>query len=168
MERVLREKLQDGQFQGGTAGNSRRMKAIRDRRNKSTEMRFRAMLVRAPIRGWQLRPSGLPGKPDFLFPEHRLVVFLDGCYWHGCPRCGHIPGVNRPYWSAKIERNRARDKRNTRLLKEAGYAILRLWEHELREEQARCLSRLRALLERQGTSATEGDTTRRVRTSGRR
>jgi DNA mismatch endonuclease Vsr len=147
MERVLREKLQDGQFQAGTAGNSRRMRAIRDRKNKSTEMRFRALLVRAGVRGWRLRPSGLPGKPDFLFPEQRLVIFLDGCYWHGCPRCGHIPSLNRPYWSAKIERNKARDRRNLRLLRGAGYLVLRLWEHELRENPARCLRRVRDLLQ---------------------
>jgi DNA mismatch endonuclease (patch repair protein) len=147
MERVLREKLQDGRFQGGTAGNSRRMRAIRDRKNKSTELRFRALLVRAGVRGWKLRPAGLPGKPDVLFPERRLLVFLDGCYWHGCPRCGHIPSLNRPYWSAKIERNKARDRRNLRRLKRSGYLVLRLWEHELREDPARCLRRVRDLLQ---------------------
>jgi DNA mismatch endonuclease (patch repair protein) len=147
MERVLREKLQSGRFQGGSAGNSRRMRAIRDRMNKSTEMRFRAILVRAGVRGWRVRPAGLTGKPDFLFPEQRLVIFLDGCYWHGCPRCGHIPSLNRPYWSAKIERNKARDRRNLRLLRGAGYLVLRLWEHELRENPGRCLRRVRDLLQ---------------------
>ncbi len=146
MERVLREKLQDGQFQGGSAGNSRRMRAIRDHRNKSTEGRFRAILVRAAMRGWRLHPAGLPGKPDFLFPDDRLVIFIDGCYWHGCPRCGHVPSQNRPYWSAKIARNKARDRRNFRLLRGAGYRVLRLWEHELRQDPARCLRRVRALL----------------------
>lgn len=146
MEKVLREKLVDGKFQDGTPGNTRRMRAIRDRGNKSTEARFRGLLVQAGVRGWKLRPHGLPGKPDFLFPNARLVVFLDGCYWHGCPRCGRVPNVNRPYWSAKIEGNRKRDARHTERLIAEGYHVLRFWEQELAEEPKRCVQRVHALL----------------------
>src|SRR5262249_43571731 len=77
----------------------------------------------------------------------KLVVFVDGCYWHGCRRCGHVPNVNRPYWSAKIVGNRARDLRNTKLLKSAGYRVVRFWEHELLPTESRALvERLRTLL----------------------
>lgn len=147
MDRYLQSKLVGGKFEGGTPGNSRRMSAIRATHNKSTEVRFRALLVQAGVRGWRLRPTGLPGKPDFLFPDQRLVIFLDGCYWHGCPRCGpRVPSVNRPYWSAKLRRNRLRDRRNTCALEAAGYRVLRLWEHELASEPAACVRRVRELL----------------------
>src|SRR5262249_41513821 len=109
MERALREKLVGGNFGDVSAAHSGRMRAIKEKGNKSTEKRLRAILVRAGVRGWKMHPPGLPGKPDFLFPEARVVVFVDGCYWHGCAECGHIPNVNRPYWSAKIEGNQRRD-----------------------------------------------------------
>jgi DNA mismatch endonuclease (patch repair protein) len=146
MERVLRELLEDGRFKDVPEGNARRMKAIRATGNKSTELRLRALLVRAGVRGWKLRPEGLPGKPDFLFPEARVIVFVDGCFWHGCPRCGNVPSVNRPYWAAKISGNMARDKERTRALRRQGYRVLRLWEHELRERPERCVERIRVLL----------------------
>jgi DNA mismatch endonuclease, patch repair protein len=131
MERALRDLLDDGTFGAVPAPHSGRMKAIREKGNKSTEKRLRALLVRAGLRGWVMHPKGLAGKPDFLFRDANLIVFVDGCYWHGCPRCSHAPGVNKKYWSAKIEGNRRRDARNTRALKAAGYRVLRVWEHEL-------------------------------------
>ncbi len=146
MERSLKEKLEGGRFVGGTPGNTRRMKAIRDRSNRSTEKRFRALLVRPGIKGWKLRPPDIAGKPDFYFPARRLVVFIDGCFWHGCPRCGHIPGVNRPYWKAKIERNQQRDRENGRKLREQGIRILRLWEHELQSDSRQCIRKLLSMI----------------------
>src|SRR5262245_61459452 len=130
MERRLKDLLPDGSFGTVSAEHSGRMKAIRHQGNKSTERRARAILVRAGIRGWLLHPIGLLGKPDFVFPAALVVIFVDGCYWHGCPRCGHTPNKNRPYWSAKILGNKRRDRRNTRRLTAAGYRVLRVWEHE--------------------------------------
>jgi DNA mismatch endonuclease (patch repair protein) len=147
VERALREKLTGGKFEGVPASHSRRMAAIRGQGNHTTEARFRAMLVRAGVRGWMIRTKGLAGKPDFFFPARQVAVFLDGCYWHGCPRCGHIPTVNRPFWKAKIERNQQRDRQNNGALQAIGVRVLRLWEHELREEGGGCLRRLKQLLE---------------------
>lgn len=147
MERALREKLVGGTFGDVSAAHSGRMRSIKEKGNRSTEKRLRALLIRAGIRGWKLHPAGLPGKPDFLFPEAKVIIFVDGCYWHGCPQCGHVPNVNRPYWSAKIEGNRRRDQANTRKLEEAGNRVLRVWEHELLPgHSAGVLERLRALL----------------------
>src|SRR5262245_57730819 len=153
MERALRELLPEGGFDSA-AGNSRRMSAIRAGGNKSTERRLRAWLARSGVRGWRLRPGGLPGKPDFLFPAERVVVFVDGCFWHGCPRCGNVPGKNRPYWSAKIAGNVGRDARNGERLREMGYRVVRLWEHELSEAPAECVARLtEALIQARSASA---------------
>jgi DNA mismatch endonuclease (patch repair protein) len=161
MERALRDKLEGGTFQNVPAGHSGRMRAIKDRGNKSTEARLRAKLVRAGVRGWRLHPKGLPGKPDVLFPAHRVVLFVDGCYWHGCPCVVRPRKVNGEYWNAKIEGNRQRDVRNTRKLEDDGYRVLRVWEHELAAEDSDWMSRLSRLIaeERSGADAnsTEGD-----------
>jgi DNA mismatch endonuclease (patch repair protein) len=122
------------------------MGAIKGKGNKTTEGRFRALLIQARIRGWTMQTKALPGKPDFYFPKQQVVVFLDGCFWHGCPRCGHVPSVNRPFWSHKITRNQERDGQKDRQLQERGIRVLRLWEHEVQEEGPACLVRLRTLL----------------------
>lgn len=143
MERSLREKLEGGKFGDVTPVNARRMKAVRGKGNKTTEARFRGLLIQAGFRGWQVSPKGLPGNPDFYFSVVRLAVFLDGCFWHGCPLCGHIPNVRRAYWAAKIARNQERDREKECQLKELGIRVLRFWEHELAESPAECLQRLR-------------------------
>lgn len=67
---------------------------------------------------------------DIAFPVLMLAVFVDGCYWHGCPAHYRVPRSNQPYWTAKIERNRRRDAANEALLAEAGWSFVRVWEHE--------------------------------------
>ena len=146
MEKALRKQLTNGSFGDVAPADRRRMTAVRGKNNRTTERRFRALLIGAGIRGWRVRPKGLPGGPDFFFPETRLVVFLDGCYWHACPRCGHVPTVNRRFWSAKLRRNQERDREKEQQLAEAGYKVVRFWEHELRESAVACLGRLRKAL----------------------
>lgn len=67
---------------------------------------------------------------DILFTRARLAVFIDGCFWHGCPTHGNIPRPNEWYWPEKLSRNRARDEETDGLLRAAGWTVLRLWEHE--------------------------------------
>ncbi len=147
MERKLKERLVNGQFEGQTEGNTKRMRAIRGKGNKSTEVRFRLMLVRSGIRGWKVHPKGIIGKPDFYFPEHRLAFFIDGCFWHGCPRCGRVPRANNPYWKAKIEGNQRRDREHEVKLRAAGIRVLRIWEHQLRLEPKTVIEIIRDVLE---------------------
>lgn len=142
MERALRDKLVNGSFGAVSETHSRRMGAIKGKGNRTTEARFRAMLVRAGVRGWTIRTKGIEGKPDFYFTESRVAVFLDGCFWHGCPRCGHVPSINRPFWKAKIERNQKRDRATVELLSQIGVRTLRFWEHELKDAPKDCLHRL--------------------------
>jgi len=81
-------------------------------------------------------PKGLPGSPDFVFQRERVAIFLDSCFWHGCPKHLRMPTSNLTYWSNKIAGNRERDRRQTRELKDQGWRVLRLWEHELRRPNA--------------------------------
>jgi DNA mismatch endonuclease (patch repair protein) len=67
-------------------------------------------------------------RPDFVFRQERLVIFVDGCFWHGCPRHGTRPRQNRKFWDEKIARNRQRDRLVTRQLRKQGWTVLRLWE----------------------------------------
>lgn len=108
------------------------MSAIRGKRNRSTELRLRMALVHAGIKGWQLHARELPGNPDFFFTKKKVAVFVDGCYWHGCPQCGHIPKTRSFFWEAKIKSNQQRDKRVSMELKKMDILPMRIWEHELK------------------------------------
>jgi len=110
---------------------ARNMSAIRSRGNKSTENAVRYRMIQAGLRGWKLCPGELPGKPDLVFEAAKLVVFLDGCYWHGCPKCYRPPTSNTSYWYEKFQRNKARDRRVGRLLRREGWRVVRIWEHEI-------------------------------------
>ena len=123
---------------------SERMSLIRSRGNVDTELALAKLLRRYRIKGWRRNQSAF-GKPDFVFHKVRLAVFVDGCFWHGCPRCGHIPKSRRLYWREKILRNRKRDRAVNRTLRGRGWRILRIWEHELaRRNQARLARRIQA------------------------
>lgn len=139
MKKILREKLPEGRFANIAVGRSKTMASIRDRNNKTTELRLKMAFVRHGIRGWTLHPREIVGKPDFLFQSSRLAVFVDGCFWHGCSRCGHTPKINRDFWSAKINDNCARDIAVSKRLRAEHYTVLRLWEHELQSDLDGCV-----------------------------
>jgi DNA mismatch endonuclease (patch repair protein) len=78
---------------------------------------------------------------DIVFPSTKVAVFVDGCYWHGCEDHGTRPRTNAEYWTAKIERNRARDLFQGELLSRAGWTVVRVWEHEASAEGAKRIAR---------------------------
>lgn len=114
-----------------TPERSRLMAKIRGKGNKSTELSFKQLLRKENITGWR-RHLPLPGRPDFAFPKKRIAVFLDGCFWHGCPKCYKAPSRNSAFWAEKVARNRLRDRRTDRLLRKDGWSVIRVWEHSLR------------------------------------
>ena len=126
---------------------SRIMAAVRSRGNRSTEQRLRLMLVRRGVRGWRMQARDIAGTPDFVFDRRKLVIFVDGCFWHGCPSCYRRPSSSRAYWDAKVQRNMKRDRRVRRELRREGWSVIRIWEHELREP-ARVLGRITRKLKR--------------------
>lgn len=118
------------------ATRSRVMSRNKSYGTRATEWRFRSLLMHAGISGWRIgHDSGLPGKPDFIFPRIRLAIFLDGCFWHGCRRCRSIPVTNRTFWANKIKTNRTRDRRVDKSLRALGWSVTRIWEHDLKKNR---------------------------------
>lgn len=122
------------------------MALIRSQKNQTTELRMIALFRMLKVRGWR-RNYVLTGKPDFVFPRCKLCLFVDGCFWHGCPIHGRVPKSRQYYWAPKISRNRSRDRRVTTELRDKGWTVLRVWEHELKPRR---LGRLLARLRRSG------------------
>lgn len=108
------------------------MAAVRST-DTSIERRLRSALHASGVRfrlDQTIAVQGRRVRPDIVFKAARVVVFVDGCFWHGCPEHCRTPSTNVEYWSPKIERNRARDARNDDELEAAGWTVVRVWEHE--------------------------------------
>lgn len=115
------------------------MSRIRSRDTKP-ELLLRSELWR---RGYRYRlKSSLPGKPDIVFHRQRLAIFVDGCFWHGCPKHFQLPKTRSEFWRKKIESNRQRDKEINALLKSCGWNVYRVWEHRSSQRTARDIARL--------------------------
>jgi len=122
-----------------------RRKTMRAVKGKGTslERRLFAMLAGMGLSGWKKNVSDITGKPDVAFPQERVLIFVDGCFWHGCPHCNRkLPVTNREYWERKVKRNVERDKRNTQALVDSGWRVIRVWEHEMQDTTIR--SRIRS------------------------
>lgn len=121
--------------------------------NTRPEVAMRYALTRRGIGHFVLHPS-LPGKPDIVFTDEKVAVFVHGCYWHRCPYCSpHFPNRNQDYWTAKFARNRARDKRNAAELKRMGWRVVVVWECKVRKDPGRQARRVKAWLLKQASSA---------------
>jgi len=146
------------------AQRSALMAKVRGRGNLTTEAALAKLLRAQGWSGWRRqqvvrgRDAGarFQVRPDFVFAARRLAVFVDGCFWHGCPRHGTRPRGNAAFWRAKFRRNQARDRRDTMRLRRAGWRVLRLWEHELRAKaRPALLTKLRRVLGRARKSPTK-------------
>jgi DNA mismatch endonuclease, patch repair protein len=113
------------------------------RRDTTPELAIRRLLHRSGRRyrvDYAIATSEGRVRVDIAFPGRRLAVFIDGCYWHGCPAHATTPKRNREYWVNKIAENRRRDERQADILRRAGWVVLRIWEHEDPTDAAEVIS----------------------------
>ncbi len=122
---------------------SQQMARVRQRDTKP-ELMLRRALWAAGCR--YRKQAKLPGRPDIAFPGARVAVFVDGCYWHGCPRHYSSPATNRPFWVEKLRGNTERDGRKDRELEALGWRVLRIWECEVKGDLEAVVARVRAAL----------------------
>jgi DNA mismatch endonuclease (patch repair protein) len=121
------------------------MSRIRGKRNERTELRLARLMRASGIFGWR-RHLPIPGRPDFSFRNQKVAVFVDGCFWHGCPRCFRLPRQNRAFWKPKIEGNRKRDRSVNGRLRRLGWKVVRIRECQLKDSD-RVVSRVAEALE---------------------
>lgn len=115
------------------AARSRIMRSVRAKGSR-IEREFVDALKSAGLNDFVMHPSDIPGKPDVIFPRQKLAIFIDSCFWHGCPQHLRMPKSNTEYWEWKIHYNRERDREQTKELVDKGWRVIRLWEHELEGE----------------------------------
>ena len=130
-----------------------RVGASNRRQNTTPEILLRKALWAAGVR-YRLHPPALTGRPDLVIARNRVVVFCDGDFWHGRQwskwKAKLAEGWNAPYWVAKIERNRQRDRQVARVLRSLGWTVVRLWESDVRRDPAVAASKILAAIEATG------------------
>jgi DNA mismatch endonuclease (patch repair protein) len=125
------------------------MSRIRGTGNKRTDVDVARLLRKSGIKGWRryqtirfdnISHTASDGtafkpqvRPDFVFPKSKTALFVDGCFWHGCPKCYRTPKSRKKFWSAKVLRNKERDRFQTRALKSSGWRVIRIWECGLKK-----------------------------------
>jgi DNA mismatch endonuclease (patch repair protein) len=107
-------------------------------KNTKPELALRRRLHAAGLRYRVDYPplSGVRRRADLVFTRQRVAVFVDGCFWHSCPKHATLPKANAQWWADKLEKNRIRDIETDRLLADAGWTVIRVWEHEDPEDAA--------------------------------
>ncbi len=154
------------------AKRSEVMSRIRSRGNKDTELALVKIFRREKIAGgWRQRrvrlniqrqtsnserlklsvgclKSSSWVRPDFVFPKLKVAMFVDGCFWHACPKHSTRPKNNAVFWEKKLEANKKRDRQVNRMMRKRSWRVLRIWEHELtRKNEDRCVRRIRRFLD---------------------
>ncbi|MHC1680779.1 MAG: very short patch repair endonuclease [Methanomassiliicoccales archaeon] len=112
-------------------------KVMSANRGKDTgpEISLRKALWAKGVRGYRVHPKGLPGRPDIVFPKHRLAIMVNGCFWHRCPICKpSVPKTHTEFWQHKFDRNVKRDHEKIMALANAGWAVIVVWECELKRD----------------------------------
>jgi DNA mismatch endonuclease, patch repair protein len=156
------------EFHGTSPKMSRRMSQQKSA-GTGPELALRRELHRLGLR-YRLHIAPVPGlrrQADLVFPSQRVAVFVDGCFWHGCPNHGNCPKRHTDYWSRKIARNRARDRDTTARFEAAGWRVVRVWEHDDATQAAEMILRMvkTAGATQEQDSPTAGERSSRLPTS---
>ncbi len=114
------------------------MKAVKSKNTKTTEMKIIQIFKELGIKGWR-RTYPLIGKPDFVFPRKRIIVFVDGCFWHGHDCRNVTPSANADFWNAKRLYNKEHDALVTETLQQKNWTVIRIWECELKKKNRELL-----------------------------
>jgi DNA mismatch endonuclease (patch repair protein) len=123
------------------AKRSEIMSRIRSKGNQRTEIAMVKLFRAHKITGWR-RHYPIEGKPDFVFLKQRVAIFVDGCFWHGCPKCYRQPKTNRRFWEKKISGNKRRDRTVTRRNRSNGWSVVRVWEHGITRNPRHIMDRI--------------------------
>lgn len=113
---------------------SNRMKANISK-GTSPEIKLRKGLRDAEIGGYRLNYKKVPGSPDIVYVKKKIAIFVNGCFWHGCPKCNRsLSKSNRSFWKQKINRNRERDKEKVKILRAERWTVITVWECEIKSD----------------------------------
>jgi len=116
-------------------------------KNTKPELLLREALKDIGLSKFKVHLKEIPGRPDIVFINSKLAVFVHGCFWHHCPKCNpNLPKTNTVFWKEKFEKNKERDARKIKSLKNAGWKTLVIWEHEIKDDVVKCAKKIKSKL----------------------
>lgn len=118
-------------------------------KNTALERIFKKHIRAFGIKGYRSYAK-IPGQPDLYFPDYKVAVFVDGCFWHGCPRCASFPATNKKFWKKKIDGNKNRDKAVNKELRKNGIRVIRFWGHEIKKNPGKFVKGLEDFMAKSG------------------
>ncbi|MBW3001863.1 very short patch repair endonuclease [Candidatus Woesearchaeota archaeon] len=124
------------------------MSKIRGKHTKP-ELKLRRELTKRGLRGYRIHYK-LIGSPDMVYPKYRLAIFIDGCFWHKCPKCFIEPATRKQFWLQKIKGNVQRDIKVRKALRKKGWKVIRFYEHEIKKDLNRCFKKILNELAKRG------------------
>ena len=126
---------------------SRVMSSIKGK-NTKPELILRKALWKDGIKGYRIHWKKVPGKPDITFPGKKIAIFINGCFWHRCPKCNpSIPKSHTSFWDEKFKKNKERDIRKQEALFNLGWKVLIIWECEIKKNLGSCIQRVKEIIE---------------------
>jgi DNA mismatch endonuclease, patch repair protein len=125
-------------------------------KNTTPELKLRRRLYKLGFRGYRVNAK-LPGSPDIIFTKAKLAIFVDGCFWHGCPKCYSLPKENIDFWKSKLNNNLKRDKKVNQQLSDMGWQVVRFWEHSIEKNIDDVIVKISVLLKNAGVDKAEDD-----------
>ena len=142
-----REYIRDKRSPKPLSGSTSKVMSANKAKDTKPEIAFRKALWTEGIRGYRLNWKKAPGSPDIAFPGRKIAIFINGCYWHRCPKCGlPLPKTNTQFWKEKFERNIARDKKKNRELLDLGWNVLVLWECDIKNNLNSIINHIKGVL----------------------
>ena len=135
--------IRDGRAPIPLRESTSRVMSANKGKNTKPEVVFRKYIYSMGLRGYRIHKKDIPGKPDIAFTKKKVAVFINGCFWHRCPKCNlPLPTANKEFWEDKFLRNQERDKRKELELCELGWKVVTIWECEINENIFGCLERI--------------------------
>ncbi|MGB8647652.1 MAG: very short patch repair endonuclease [Anaerolineae bacterium] len=139
--------LRDGRAPLPLKESTSRVMSANKAKNTKPEIALRKVLWKDGLRGYRLNWKKAPGRPDIAFPGRKIAIFVNGCFWHGCPYCRpSLPKSHRSFWKQKFKNNKLRDRDKVLQLKRTGWKVLTIWECQLRKHPQRSVLRIKELL----------------------
>jgi DNA mismatch endonuclease (patch repair protein) len=121
-------------------------------KNTKPEKIIRKLLWQHGIKNYRIHYK-LPGKPDIVFLKNRIAIFIDGCFWHKCPKCFRKPATRTTFWMKKIWNNLNRDRKNEEILKNSKWKIIRVWEHDIKKNPEKTVKKIMRLIQENSNPA---------------
>ncbi len=146
----IMEYIRDGRLPIPESENTSRVMSANKGKDTKPELLLREALIEIGLPDFVTHAKDIPGKPDIVYLEIKLAIFVHGCFWHHCPKCNpNLPKTNTEFWKNKFDKNKERDKKKKKELVKEGWKVLVFWEHQIKEEIGKCAKKIKKQFEKE-------------------